>query len=127
MIEMHRNTQEVARAFGQTLFDRTGRRPHIVINRLHRIKLDANREIGEAAQGNATAETAWREFHEFIEAAKDAVFDDFGRGLYIDLHGHGHDNQRRDTDGSRTAFAGALVQALEVYMATRFLVDLDLP
>ncbi len=89
-----RNTQEVARVFGVTLFDRTGHRPHIVINRLHRIKLDANREIGEAAQGNATAETAWREFHEFIEAAKDAVLDGFGRGLYIDLHGHGHDNQR---------------------------------
>ena len=228
-----RNTQEVARVFGETLFDRTGHRPHIVINRLHRLKLDANREIGEAAQGNASAETAWREFHEFIDAAKVAVVDGFGRGLYIDLHGHGHDNQRlelgyllsaadlersdallddaslvnkssiralvgqssagfvvllrgatsmgglleplgfptvpsptqpdpggepyftggyntqrhgsrdggvissiqiemnfigvRDTEGSRTAFAGALAQALEVYMPTHFQVDLDLP
>ncbi len=113
-----RNTQEVARAFAATLFDRTGHRPHIVINRLHRIKLDANREIGEAAQGNAAAETAWREFHEFIEAAKDAVVDGFGRGLYIDLHGHGHDIQRLEL--------GYLLSAADLERSDALLDDANL-
>ena len=113
-----RNTQEVARGFAATLFDRTGHRPHIVINRLHRIKLDANRDIGEAAQGNASAETAWREFHEFIEAAKDAVVDDFGRGLYIDLHGHGHVIQRLEL--------GYLLSAADLERSDALLDDANL-
>ncbi len=113
-----RNTQEVVRLFASTLFDRTGHQPHIVINRLHRIKLDANREIGEAAQGNAAAATAWREFHEFIEAAKDAVVDGFGRGLYIDVHGHGHDIQRLEL--------GYLLSAADLERSDALLDDTNL-
>ena len=33
----------------------------------------------------------------------------------------------RDTEGSRTAFVAALAEALEVYMATHFQVDLISP
>jgi len=85
------NTEELARAIGDALATRTtGRRPHVIINRLHRIKLDANREIVEAAQGQRAAQRAWYEFHAFTEAAKRAVVADEGSGFYIDLHGHGH-------------------------------------
>ena len=86
------NTEELVRTLRQAFLDRTGGYPHLVINRLHRIKLDANREIVEAAQGDANAERAWFEFHAFIETAKlaaaDAGLDD--AALYLDLHGHGH-------------------------------------
>jgi len=89
-----RNTQELARTLAATLEQRTGGRPHVVISRLHRVKLDPNREIVEAAQDNVFAEYAWGEFHDFIEAANATVARDHGRGFYIDLHGHGHEMQR---------------------------------
>ena len=82
------NTQELARAFASALFDRTGRRAHIIINRRHRNRLDANREIVGAAQGDIFGEWAWAEYHGFIEAAKQSVDEQYGSGLYIDLHGH---------------------------------------
>jgi hypothetical protein len=83
------NTIELARAIADEFEQRTGKRPYLVLCRLGRTKLDANREIGEAAQGNAGAEIAWREWHGFLQAARAAV-ESGGTGLYIDLHGHGH-------------------------------------
>ena len=88
------NTQELARSIQSAIHNRTGGYPHIIINRLHRVKLDANREIVEAAQGDAKAEQAWHDFNDFIETAKQKVIDDYGSGFYIDLHGHGHEIQR---------------------------------
>lgn len=87
-------TQELVRAMGASMQRLFGCSPHIIINRLHRRKLDANREIIEAAQGNPQAERAWNEFHQFIDSAKRAVERSFGRGFYLDMHGHGHDIQR---------------------------------
>ncbi len=89
-----RQTQELIRVIGAAIHDRTGRHPHLVVSRLHRSKLDPNRDIDEAAQGNPFAEWAWNEFHGFIEAAEQAVEEEYGKGFYIDLHGHGHDIQR---------------------------------
>jgi hypothetical protein len=87
-------TQELVRAMGASMQRLFGCSPHIIINRLHRRKLDANREMVEAAQGNPQAERAWNEFHQFIDSAKRAVERSFGRGFYLDMHGHGHDIQR---------------------------------
>lgn len=72
----------------------TGQAPHMVIVRLHRSKLDANRAIEEAAQGNVYAELAWTEFQDWIGTARSIVADDFGGGLYLDIHGHAHDIKR---------------------------------
>ncbi len=88
------NTQELARAFAEAIHARTGCWPHVIFNKLHRRKLDANREIMEAADGNPTAEVAWGEFHAFVETAKNQVIPVFRKGFYIDLHGHAHTIQR---------------------------------
>ena len=84
------NTEDLARLIKTEFFNRTGKYPHIVINRLHRNRLDANREMGEAACGNAQAQEAWRDYHDFIETAKAKATADHQRGWYTDLHGHGH-------------------------------------
>ncbi len=84
------NTQELTRAIADALAARTGGRPHVIINRLGRVKLDANREVVEAAQDNALAGLAWLEFHAYTDAAKRDVAARVGRGFYIDVHGHGH-------------------------------------
>jgi hypothetical protein len=88
------NTIELGRALALAIAMRTGRQPHLVISHLRRTKLDANREVVEATGGNALAQTAWTEYHAFIEQAATRVVSASGRGLYVDLHGHGHAIQR---------------------------------
>ena len=84
------NTDELARAVRTAFFNQTGRYPHVIINRLHRQKLDANRDRIEAACNDAEAAVAFDEFHAFVEIAKRRVLLDHGRAWYTDLHGHGH-------------------------------------
>ena len=88
------NTIELGRALALAIATRTGRQPHLVICHLRRTKLDANREVIEATGGNALAQTAWTEYHAFIEQAATRATGASGRGFYIDLHGHGHAIQR---------------------------------
>lgn len=87
-------TQELSREIMAAIHAETGCYPHVIINKLHRKKLDANRAIGEAADGNALGEEAWHAFHAFIDSAEEQVMADFGKGIFFDLHGHGHDIQR---------------------------------
>lgn len=86
-------TQELAREIIEIFRKQTGKFPHVIINRLHREKLDANRELFDAAQDDSIASEAWNEFHGFIDAAEQRMKLDFGTGLYIDLHGHRHPRQ----------------------------------
>lgn len=88
------NTQELARAIYQSVYDETGCYPHLIINHLHRRKMDGNRDIVEAADGNPIAEQAWTDFHGFIELADSNVMANYGQGIVFDLHGHGHSIQR---------------------------------
>jgi N-formylglutamate amidohydrolase len=84
------NTIELARAISAALAARTGRSPHLVVTHLRRTKLDANREIVEAAAGNAQAMQAWTEFHAFVDTAKAIAVARHGFAVYVDVHGHGH-------------------------------------
>ena len=88
------NTRETILAVRDALIESTGYAPHVIISHLRRTKLDPNREIQEAAQENPFAELAWEEYHEFIADARRTVTGDFGEGLYLDLHGHGHPIER---------------------------------
>lgn len=87
-------TQELSREIAENIATRTGCYPHVIINRLHRTKLDANRAVGEAADGDPIAEEAWEAYHDFIELAQDTIEENFQRGLFLDIHGHGHTIQR---------------------------------
>jgi hypothetical protein len=87
-------TINLAREISSAVFNLTGCYPHIVINNLKRTKLDANRDNTEAACGNEFADKAWTEFHTYLDSASAIVTRKSGKGLYIDLHGHGHAIQR---------------------------------
>ena len=87
-------TQELAREIQEAFFQKTGCYPHVVINLLHRKKFDANRNIEDAADGNTTVEESWDAYHTFLDSAKMNIVQQYGRGLFLDLHGHGHDIQR---------------------------------
>ena len=85
------NTQELARAIADTFATRTGRRPHLIANLLHRRKFDGNRELTEATDGNTAALGAsWNWMHGAVDTARNDVVRRWSRGLVLDLHGHAH-------------------------------------
>jgi len=80
-------TQEMTRQIMEDIYNETGGYPHVIINLLHRKKLDGNRDIGEAAQGDPLSKEAWYNFHAFIDYAKKQAVSQYDHGLYIDVHG----------------------------------------
>lgn len=50
------------------------------------MKLDPNRELDEAAQGDEIATAAYLNFHNLINETKTTI----GTGILFDLHGQGH-------------------------------------
>ncbi|MFY0607087.1 MAG: T9SS type A sorting domain-containing protein [Cyclobacteriaceae bacterium] len=87
-------TQEISEGMYQAINSETGCYPHLIINLLHRVKFDANRDIDDAADGNTHVEQAWNAYHQFIDSAKHSVTQEYGRGLFLDMHAHGHEIQR---------------------------------
>lgn len=87
-----RHTRALTLELADALEALTGQRPIVVINNLHRSKLDANREIVEAAEGNTRAEEAWEDYHSAIAEARDEVVARHEAGLFLDVHGHAHAN-----------------------------------
>ena len=81
-------TQKIGRAVFNAFVGLTGRTPHLVINNIHRSKMDPNRELADAAQGNREAIAAFNAYHDTIRKAMST----FGGkpGLVIDIHGQGH-------------------------------------
>ena len=90
VVNNDRNSLELTLAMRDALIELTGHAPHVILSHLHRSRLDANREIVEAAQENPFAEQAWQEFQEWIRVARAAVAGEYQQGLYFDIHGHGH-------------------------------------
>jgi N-formylglutamate amidohydrolase len=88
------NTMELARAIAAEVHKKTGRHMHLVMARLHRKKLDPNRDLPEAAEGNAVAAQSWKDYHGFIEQACDAAVKKHGVAFFIDLHGQSHPDVR---------------------------------
>lgn len=84
------NTRELANAISAAFEARTGRRPFVVANRLHRRKFDANRDEGEATDDYSALSPLWTLFHSRIDSAKARATRIHPRALLIDLHGHGH-------------------------------------
>ena len=79
-------TKELGEVVRQSICGNLGQCPHLVVSKLKRIKLDPNRNITEAAQGDPHAEQAWREYHGFIDWAKQNRDSE----VVIDLHGQSH-------------------------------------
>ena len=83
------NTYELTKVIMDTMKVRFGGMPHVILCRLKRTKLDANRDSVEAAQGNRYALRAWQEYHHYINTAKSKIEADHNSGLFFDMHGHG--------------------------------------
>lgn len=88
------NTQELGRTIAAVMHAETGHRLHLIICHLHRSKLDANRSLDEAAEGNPIAAQAWHEHHGYIASACATAAKTHGAAFFIDLHGHSHPEPR---------------------------------
>lgn len=84
------NTEILVRRIQDEIFAQTGCYAHVIISNLHRSKLDPNREQNEATCGNSTSLFYWNTFHDFIDQASNSVEANWGKGLFIDLHGQSH-------------------------------------
>lgn len=83
-------TIEIARIIYEEIHHLTGSYPYIVINHLHRTRLDVNRDIQEAAGGNPEAEKVWHCYQSRLDSISTIMEARYGKGLFIDLHGHRH-------------------------------------
>ncbi len=71
-----------------------GYSPYIIVNKLHREKLDLNRSLETSNCGDSTTEAYWKTFHNQIFKFREEIQTRFGKGLVIDIHGHGFSKQR---------------------------------
>jgi hypothetical protein len=89
-------TKEMALSIADSVRILTGVRPHVIINHIHRSKLDGNRRREVATQGGIYAGPAWDKFHEYIDDAKATILSNHESGLLIDVHGQAHTPQRTE-------------------------------
>jgi len=80
------NTQPIAREIYAKIVELKNVRPHLLINNLHRTKMDPNAEIDVGAQGDSHAEDAWNLYHNYAQQAHDHI-NAGGPGLLVDIHG----------------------------------------
>jgi len=87
-------TIELAREIQKAFIKRYKLSPHIVICHLSRKNIDQNRELQEGTCSNKLMQKPWNQFHHYLDSALTVATAQFGKAIFIDLHGHGHINQR---------------------------------
>lgn len=88
------NADDLAIALKNKLAEIFGKTPHLIVCNVKRLKLDVNRPVDEGTCGDPTATISWNDYHNFIQVASNRVAQQYGKGLLIDIHGHGHTIQR---------------------------------
>ena len=88
--EMDDNTDVLIKEIQKKCFDQFGVYPYIIVNRLHRKKLDPNRNESVATCNKQKTKIYFDAFHNFIDIASTDITSKFGKGLFIDLHGQSH-------------------------------------
>ncbi len=75
-------------------FAKAGQKPYLIVNKIHRSKMDANRNKEDGTCGNRNAQGVWDLFHGYLQNSRSEVNTKFQKGLFLDLHGHGNPKQR---------------------------------
>lgn len=88
------NLTDLTEEISNALYAKTGLRPHVIINDVARSRMEPNRSLEEAYHKSEAANALWREYHAFLKGARDMVQKNVGKGLFLDMHGHGHTKKR---------------------------------
>lgn len=114
--EEDNNTDILIQEIQRQCYAQMGGYPHIIINNLQRLKLDPNRIESVATCGNAVTVPYFTAYNDFIDDAVATIMADYGKGLYIDLHGQSHTPKRIDVGyniSTSTLDAGTLSNAID--------------
>lgn len=87
------NSQEYARGVAREFKDLTGKSAHVIINHIPKQYFGAVSGREDAGRDYPLLEDCWDKLHEFIEAAKTDVIEDWGAGHYLECHTRGGDKQ----------------------------------
>ncbi|WP_121627640.1 hypothetical protein [Poseidonibacter antarcticus] len=82
-------TYELTQLIVEEFYKQTSLTPYAVIAEISREKVDLNRKKSEAFE-DEKASLVYNQFHNSIEKSKLEIEEDFGKGLYIDIHGQSH-------------------------------------
>jgi len=82
------NTDELAETIAIGLEKRLNAKPFVVVARVERKYLDANRPT-ESAYESREAKTYYDVYHNALREAHDRISREWGRGLLLDIHGQG--------------------------------------
>lgn len=88
------NTIQLGMSIKEEMEEQFGESPFLVINHLHRTKIDQNRELKDAICGNDGLSETWEQFHRWIDTSLTKAVKEHDYAVHIDLHGHGHEKQR---------------------------------
>ena len=116
------NTYQLTKVIMDTLTARFGGKPHVILCLLKRLKLDVNREVIEAAEGNIYGERAWEEYHHYLDIAKELVTVNHGSGIVFDIHGHG---ENPDGYYDLRTWLGYLIKGYELDLTDEELNTID--
>lgn len=82
-------TLELTKNIITEFYKRTDSIPYAIIAKISREKVDINREPNEAYE-DEKASIPYNQFHYLIKSSKESIEKEFGKGLYIDIHGQSH-------------------------------------
>lgn len=106
------NTADLGERLCQSIHKATGLEPALILCHWQRRKVDMNREVKEAAQGDPHAQAAWQRYHQSVHNALQEAIQRHGRALLIDLHGQSHPQQRVELGYLHDASEYAAVPAI---------------
>lgn len=84
------NTTDLARLIVDAFERRTGKRPILALNHLHRVKFDGNRDLDEATGSHTMLNGVWNGWQGALDSATARAARIGGRALYLEVHGHAH-------------------------------------
>merc|ERR1719204_1835717 len=85
VVHADRGSSVLALKMRQTMGQELGVMPHLIVSRLHRSKLDPNRDRNNAAQYDPMAELTYDTFHSQIQKVHDLFK---GPAIHFDIHGY---------------------------------------
>jgi N-formylglutamate amidohydrolase len=104
-------TEELTYALAEAIEKRTGKKPYFVVAKFHRKYLDANRPA-EVGLEHAKARPVYEAYHQTLAHYCREVKKTYGRGLLLDVHGHGSEKD--------TIFRGTQIGKAVTLLRQRF-------
>lgn len=89
----NRSRDTYTRTLIQRILELSKDKPYFVFANIHRSRIDLNREIEEACQGNSKMEQVWNDWTRLVKEYQNNIRFYYKKGLYIDIHSHNNSNQ----------------------------------